>query len=109
MVLIDGAGWFVYCNEAAELMLGRPFGDMGQLTASELGGVLDFRGLDGEALRRRDTPPGRAFLQREPAHQRLLVTAFDGAQREVEVTSYPLFGRDQDMHGVLTVFWEAGS
>jgi PAS domain-containing protein len=109
MVLIDGDGLFVFCNEAAELMLGRSFGDMGSLTAGEFGSMLDFRGLDTEPLRRRDTPPGRAFLQREPAHQRLLVTAFDGAQREVEVTSYPLFGRDQEMHGVLTVFWEAGS
>jgi PAS domain-containing protein len=109
MVLIDGQGMFAFCNEAAELMLGRSFGDMGTLTASELGAILDFRGLDGEPLRRRDTPPGRAFLQREPAHQRLLVTAFDGTQREVEATAYPLIGRDQEMHGVLVVFWEAGT
>jgi hypothetical protein len=23
------------------------------------------------------------------------------------VTAYPLFGRDEEMHGVLVVFWEA--
>ena len=63
--------------------------------------------LDGSPLRRRDTPPGHAFLERVPAHQCLLVTTLDGTRREVEVTAYPLFGRDEQMHGVLTVFWEA--
>jgi PAS domain-containing protein len=107
MFLIDGGGTLAYCNEAAELMLGRTFGELGVTTAPELGTILQFTALDGEPLRRRDTPPGRAFLQREPAHQRLLITALDGVQRDVEVTAYPLFGRDEEMHGVLTVFWEA--
>ena len=109
MLLIDASGTLAFCNEAAELMLGRTLSDLGTMTANEFGTMLDFRGLDGEPLRRRDTPPGRAFLQREPAHQRLLVTALDGTPREVEVTAYPLFGRDQEMHGVLTVFWEASA
>ena len=107
MFLLDADGIVVFCNEAAELMLGRTFGEMGPMTANEFGSLLDAKGLDGEPLRRRDTPTGRAFLQREPAHQTMLVTTLDGTNREVEVTAYPLFGRDQDMHGVLTVFWEA--
>lgn len=108
MFLIDAGGLLAYCNEAAELMLGRTLGEIGSLTANEFGSMLELQGLDGEPLRRRDTPPGRAFLDREPAHQRLLVTTLDGTHREVEVTAYPLFGRDEEMHGVLTVFWEAG-
>jgi PAS domain-containing protein len=106
MFLIDAAGTLVFGNEAAELMLGRSFSDLGSVSANDLGTMLTLRGLDGEALRRRDTPPGRAFLQREPAHQTLLVTALDGTDRAVECTAYPLFGRDEEMHGVLTVFWE---
>jgi PAS domain-containing protein len=107
MFLIDAEGTLAFCNEAAELMLGRSFGELGVATASELGSLLHLTGLDGEPLRRRDSPPGRALLQREPAHQRLLISALDGVQREVEVTAYPLFGRDEEMHGVLVVFWEA--
>ena len=106
MFLIDAEGTLVYCNEAAEIMLGRSFSEMGSLTANEFGTMLQLKGLDGEPLRRRDTPPGRAFLQRQPAHQTLLVTTLDGENREVECTAYPLFGRDQEMHGVLSVFWE---
>ncbi len=107
MFLIDAEGTLAYCNDAAELMLGRSFGELGVATAHELGSVLQLTGLDGEPLRRRDSPPGRALLQREPAHQRLLMTALDGVPRDVEVTAYPLFGRDEEMHGVLVVFWEA--
>ncbi len=109
MFLIDGGGSLVFCNEAAELMLGRSFGEMGVMTANDFGSMLDLRGLDGEPMRRRDTPPGRAFYQREPAHQQMLVTFLDGTQREIEVTAYPLFGRDEEMHGVLTVFWESAA
>jgi PAS domain-containing protein len=68
MFLIDAEGALVFCNEAAELMLGRSFAELGSVTANEFGTMLVLRGLDGEPLRRRDTPPGRAFLQREPAH-----------------------------------------
>ena len=107
MFLLDAGGTLAYCNDAAELMLGRTFGELGVATAPELGTLLQLTGLDGEPLRRRDSPPGRAFLQREPAHQRLLMTALDGSPRDVEVTAYPLFGRDEEMHGVLVVFWEA--
>lgn len=107
MFLIDVDGVLIYCNEAAELMLGKSFGEMGPMTANEFGTMLELSRLDGEPLRRRDTPTGRAFLQRVPAHQTFLATTLDGTRREVEVTAYPLFGRDQEMHGVLTVFWEA--
>jgi PAS domain-containing protein len=109
MFLIDGDGHLAYCNDAAELMLGRTFGELGTMEIGHFGNLLDIHQVDGSPLRRRDSPPGRAFLEREPAHQRLVATSFDGHQREYEVTAYPLFGRDEEMHGVLTVFWEATS
>jgi PAS domain-containing protein len=109
MFLIDEAGTLVFCNEAAELMLGRSLGELGVMTANEFGSMLEMRGLDGEPMRRRDSPPGRAFYERQPAHQSMLVHTLDGLDREIEVTAYPLFGRDEEMHGVLTVFWEAKS
>ena len=109
MVLIDGAGTVVFMNEAAELMFGRTFGELGVMSANEFGDLLEMRGLDGEPLRKRDSPPGRAFYERAAAHQAMLVRTLDGTDREIEVTAYPLFGRDEEMHGVLVVFWEAKS
>lgn len=109
MFLIDANGTLVYYNEAAELMLGKSFAEMGEVTANEFGAMLALAEPDGTPLRRRDTPAGVAFLARKPAHRRLLATTLDGKRSTFEVTAYPLFGTTQDMHGVLTVFWEGSA
>lgn len=107
MFLIDGEGTLVYFNEAAELMLGRTFADVGAITANEFGSRLQLAEPDGTPMRRRDSPAGVAFLRREPSHRTLVATSLDGSRRQFEVTAYPLFGKIGEMHGVLTVFWEA--
>ena len=109
MFLIDGEGTLVFYNEAAELMLGKTYSEMGQVTAEQFGNMLQLEDLDGSPLRKRDSPPGIAFMKREPAHRTLLATTLDGDRKTWEVTAYPLFGRTGDMHGVLTVFWAAAS
>jgi PAS domain-containing protein len=106
MFLIDAAGTLIFYNEAAELLLGKPFNEVGELPALEFGDMLELSDSDGSPLRRRDTPAGIAFFERRPAHRLVMATAFDGARRHVEATAYPLFGAADDMHGVLTVFWE---
>jgi hypothetical protein len=106
MFLIDASGMLVFYNEAAEVLIGRTFGEMGEITANDFGEVLQLANPDGSPLRRRDTPAGVAYITRRPAHATLVATAFDGVRREVEVTAYPLFGTADEMHGVVTVFWE---
>jgi PAS domain-containing protein len=108
MFLIDAEGMLVFCNEAAELMLGKTFSEVGELTAAEFGDMLHLENPDGSALPSNDSPPGVAFWKREPAHAQLLATTLgENRKTAFEVTAYPLFGRTGDMHGVLTVFWEA--
>jgi PAS domain-containing protein len=107
MFLIDAAGTLVFYNEAAELMLGKTFAEMGEITADEFGAMLDLAETDGTPLRRRDSPAGVAFFQRAPSHKRVVATTLDGKRTTFEATAYPLFGRTEEMHGVLTVFWEA--
>jgi PAS domain-containing protein len=107
MFLIDAGGILVFFNEAAELLLGKSYGDVGAITALEFGAMLELENVDGTPMRRRDSPAGVAFYDREPAHRRLLATTLDGARQPFEVTAYPLFGHVGEMHGVLTVFWRA--
>jgi PAS domain-containing protein len=107
MFLIDAEGTLVFFNEAAELMLGRSYGEVGAITALEFGTMLDTAYLDGTPMRRRDSPAGVAFYSRKPCHRTLLATTLDGTRDQFEVTAYPLFGHVGDMHGVLTVFWRA--
>src|SRR4051812_14559084 len=109
MFLIDATGTLVYYNEAAEVLIGRTFGEMGEISANEFGTMLQLANPDGSALRRRDTPAGVAFITRRPSHRNLLATGYDGVRRHVEVTAYPLFGATDEMHGVVTVFWETSA
>ena len=107
MFLIDAQGILVFFNEAAELLLGKTYGDIGGISALEFGAMLELANVDGTPLRRRDSPAGVAFYDREPAHRTLLATTLDGTRHPFEVTAYPLFGHVGEMHGVLTVFWRA--
>jgi PAS domain-containing protein len=107
MFLIDAAGILVFCNEAAERLLGKSYSEIGGITALEFGAMLELGNVDGTPLRRRDSPAGVAFYDREPAHRTLLATTLEGTRQPFEVTAYPLFGHVDEMHGVLTVFWRA--
>jgi hypothetical protein len=109
MFLIDAAGILVFYNEAAELLIGKPFAELGEIPALEFGEVLELSEPDGSPLRRRDTPAGIAFYGQRPAHRLVMATGYDGVRRLVEVTAYPLFGAADDMHGVLSVFWEVAA
>jgi PAS domain-containing protein len=107
MFLLDAAGTLVYYNEAADLLIGRSFAELGEIPAVEFGEVLRLRDADGSPLRRRDTPAGLAFFERRPAHRVLMATGYDGVERVVEATAYPLFGAGDEMHGVVSVFWQS--
>ena len=107
MFLLDEQGTLVFFNDAAELMLGKSYSEVGAITGIDFGDLLHPEYEDGSPMLKRDTPVGVAFSQREPAHQRMLATPFGSDRQTWEVTAYPLFGRTGDMHGVLTVFWEA--
>jgi PAS domain-containing protein len=106
MFLVDPRGMLVFYNDAAELILGKPFAELGAIDALEFGSVLHMANLDGEPVRRRFSPAGIAFTDRRPSHQQLLVTGYDGARHAVEATAYPLIGGRDELHGVVVVFWE---
>jgi PAS domain-containing protein len=105
MFLMDAEGTIVYCNEAAEGVIGASFAELGEIPASEFGEVLRLRDVDGAPIRRRDTPAGIALFERRPSHRALVATGYDGVERKVEVSAYPLFGAAEEMHGVVTIFW----
>ena len=106
MFLIDANGVLVFYNDAAALLLGKPFAELGEIPAGEFGAVLELATPDGTAVRRRDSPAGVAFFQQRPAHASVVATAYDGVRRAYEATAYPLFASEGDMHGVISVFWE---
>jgi PAS domain-containing protein len=109
MFLIDTAGTLVFYNDAAALLLGKPFTELGEIPSADFGASLDVKTLDGKPIRRGGTPSGIAYFEHRPSHQTVAVTTYDGVHRVVEATAYPLFGTTGDMHGVVSVFWEGES
>jgi PAS domain-containing protein len=106
MFLMDPGGMLVFYNDAAALLLGKSFAELGEIPSGEFGAALELTTLDGKRLLRRDTPSGIAFFEHRPSHQTVLATSYDGIRRAYEATAYPLIGATGEMHGVLAVFWE---
>jgi len=106
MFLLDAGGMLAFYNEAAGMLLGRSFAELGEIPSGEFGEALELATPEGDPIRRRDSPAGIAFFEHRPAHQTLLATTFHGERRQYEATAYPLFGTAGEMHGVVAVFWE---
>jgi hypothetical protein len=106
MFLLDAGGMLVFYNDAAALLLKKPFAELGEIPSGEFGAALELSTVDGEPIRRRDSPSGVAFFERRPAHMMVMATAFNGERRRYEATAYPLLGATGEMHGVVAVFWE---
>ena len=109
MFLMDPGGMLVFYNDAAALLLGKSFAELGEIPSGEFGAALQVTTLDGEKIRRRDTPSGIAFFEQRPSHQTVMATTYDGVRSVYEATAYPLFGTTGEMHGVVSVFWEHAS
>jgi hypothetical protein len=112
MFLLDPGGMLVFYNDAAAVLLGRSFGELGEIPSGEFGAALQLATPEGEPVRRRDSPSGIAFFERRPAHMTVMATmatSYNGVRREYEATAYPLFGATGEMHGVVSVFWENAS
>jgi PAS domain-containing protein len=106
MFLVDERGILAFYNDAAALLIGKPFADIGEIMVSDFGDALDLTLPDGTPCRNRNTPAGIAFWEHRPAHKALNAKAYNGRRLRVQATAYPLFGTAGEMHGVVSVFWE---
>jgi hypothetical protein len=97
----------VFYNDAAALLLGKTYAELGEIPASEFAAALDLATPSGEPIRRRDSPAGVALFEQRPAHMTLMATAYNGSRRLYDATAYPLFASAGEMHGVVAVFWES--
>lgn len=106
--IADADGTLVYYNEPAEKIAGRSFAETGERPVREWTDRLAVRGKDGEPIPREEQPGGIAFSERRPAHRTLHITGLDGKEREIATTAFPLFGPDDEFHGIMVIFWEQG-
>ena len=106
--IADAEDRLVYFNEPAEQIAGRSFAETGEIPVREFTEMLAPEAVDGQPLRREHQPAGIAFAERRPAHGSLCITGLDGIRREIATTAFPLFGPDDEFHGIMVIFWEQG-
>jgi PAS domain-containing protein len=106
VTVFDQEGTLVYFNEPAERILGQTYAEVGELAPHEWTRLFIVERLEGTPVKLEDMPVGIAHRERCPAHDTLAFTTQDETRHEIEVTAFPLLGRDDDFFGVVAVFWE---
>ena len=104
-LVADERGYLVFYNEAAEGVVGRRFGEVGEMPLDDWLGAFDAKSLAGELIPPEDRPARVALDQHRPSHLHYIVTSADGVDRELEVTAFPLFAHTEEFVGVVVIFW----
>ena len=105
--LVDRDGRLIYYNEPAEVLLGRPFDDAGEMFVTDLASLFDTSDEDGRPIPSDQLPLGIAMIQRRPDFKRIRFKALDGVERLVEIAALPLEGQGGYWLGSVAIFWEA--
>jgi PAS domain-containing protein len=107
--IVDGAGTLLFYNESAELLLGRPFDEAGEMPFEEWATVFAPVNDDGTPAAPDSLPLAVALRQRRPAHGRLRIRGLDAVPRTIEVTAFPLEGQGGRHLGAVAFFWSVPS
>ena len=102
--LVDEGGLLVFYNEAAGMLLGKRFEELGSVGPQEWGSLFGPFDESGEPIPYDELPLVRAVRAGRPAHAELTLRSTDGIEHDVEVSAFPI----QTAHGsqgAIAVFW----
>lgn len=106
--LVDEGGLMVFYNEAAGLLLGKRFEEMGPVGPEEWGSLFGPFDEEGDPLPYDELPLVVAVRSGRPAHASFEIRANDGALHEVEVSAFPILTA-HGSQGAIAVLWPASS
>ena len=106
MLMVDPEGCLVYCNGAAEPLLGSPLARLGGMPLPEWYEAFQPSDEDGSPIEREDHPLNVARTRLQPCHRRFFFRALDGQRRGIEGTAFPLVGQCDRHLGAVGIFWE---
>jgi PAS domain-containing protein len=102
--LVDEGGLLVFYNEAAGMLLGKRFEELGAVGPQEWGSLFGPFDESGEPIPYDDLPLVKAVRAGRPAHAELSVRSTDGTQHDVEVSAFPIL-TPHGSQGAIAVFW----
>lgn len=106
--LVDEGGLMVFYNEAAGMLLGKRFEELGTVGPQEWGALFGPFDESGEPLPYDELPLVVAVRDDRPAHANLEIRSIDGTHHRVEVSAFPI----QTTHGsrgAIAVVWPAAA
>lgn len=105
-IIFDDEGEMLFYNEPAELLLGQRFDDVGDMPLDLTQRIFLLRDEKGEPVVADQVPAAVAMRERRPVHRMVWLRSFDGADRLLEVTAFPLLGGGGHLIGSVAMFWE---
>ena len=106
--LVDEGGVLVFYNEAAGMMLGKRFEELGTVEADEWGQLFGPFDEGGEPIPYDDLPLVAAVRDGRPAHSELEIHSADGTSHQVEVSAFPILTAHGSQGGIA-IFWPTGA
>ena len=104
--LMDASGNLLYYNEPAEEILGLRFDEAGEIHADDLADLFSASTADGSRMATEDLPVVKALVDRVPSHGELRIRSRIGDWRIIEVTALPVVAAENELLGVIAIFWE---
>ncbi|MEZ5078796.1 MAG: PAS domain-containing protein [Solirubrobacterales bacterium] len=104
--LVDEGGLLVFYNEAAGLLLGKRFEELGTVGPEEWGSLFGPFDESGEPIPYDELPLVTAVRDGRPAHAELTIRSTDGTAHEVEASALPIH-TPHGTRGAITVLWPA--
>ena len=102
--LVDEGGLLVFYNEAAGILLGRRFEEMGAVGPEEWGSMFGPFDDGGDPIPYDDLPLVTAVRQGHPAHATFSIRAADGTSHSVEASALPILTA-HGSQGAIAIFW----
>ena len=98
--LVDEGGMLVFYNEAAGMMLGKRFEELGTVGPQEWGALFGPFGEDGTPIPYDELPLASAVRDGRPAHGAYEIHSTDGASHAVEVSAFPILTAHGSQGGI---------
>jgi len=105
VLIVDDRADAIFFNEPAELILGRRFDEMNELSLEARSAVLRARDEHGEPLPVDQLPGMLAMRNRQPAHVAFFIHGYDGTRHAIEATAIPLESARGHVLGAFVVLW----
>jgi PAS domain-containing protein len=104
--LVDQGGLLVFYNEAAGMMLGKRFEELGTVGPEEWGSMFGPFDEAGEPIPYDELPLVIAVRNGRPAHADFAIRSSDGALHTVEASAFPILTA-HGSQGAIAIFWPA--